>query len=45
MAQGVQGDNGELGTITEDSERETDGERENTDDTSSMDGKRKRSKI
>lgn len=31
------GDNGELGTITEDSERETDGERENTDDTSSMD--------
>ncbi|KAK3912246.1 Regulator of nonsense transcripts 2 [Frankliniella fusca] len=34
---GVQGDNGELGTITEDSERETDGERENTDDTSSMD--------
>lgn len=31
------GDNGDLGTITEDSERETDGEKDNTDDTSSMD--------
>lgn len=29
-----QGDNGELGTITEDSERDTDGEKDGTDDTS-----------
>lgn len=34
---GTQGEVGDLGTITEDSERETDGERDNTDDTSSMD--------